>query len=153
MECFKIGKMKVRNCIEILHREVPVGCLGLALVTRVLRLWPPALPLGTRCARGLGFEAMTCLWPWLCLNNLTAIRFRREQKTPFPEDSYDRNSTESTIHHQQNNPQTSPPWQSHLPLLWSGIDGCTRSDAGNLFRWGWPRVLTRGFIRIYKLSV
>ncbi len=63
-----MGEMKVRNCAEIMHREVCMGCLGLASVTRALRSWPWAPPLGTCCARGLGFEAM----PWLCLGDLRA---------------------------------------------------------------------------------
>jgi hypothetical protein len=68
MECSKMGKMKVRNCTEILHRKVRVGSLGLASVTCALCSWPQALPLGTRWARGLGFEAM----PWLCLGDSRA---------------------------------------------------------------------------------
>ncbi len=68
MECSKTGKMNVRNCTEIQRREVCVGCLGLALVTRALRSWPRALPLGTRCTRGLGFKAM----PRLCLGDSRA---------------------------------------------------------------------------------
>jgi hypothetical protein len=68
MECSKTSKMKVRNCTEILHREVRVGCLGLALMTRALPSWPWALPLGTR-ARGLGFKPV----PWLCLGDLRTV--------------------------------------------------------------------------------
>ena len=68
MACSKMVEMKVRNCTEILHREVCVGCLDLALVTCVLRSWPWAPPSGTRCARGLSFEAM----PRLCLGDLHA---------------------------------------------------------------------------------
>jgi hypothetical protein len=68
MECSKTGKMKVRNCAEILHREVRVGCLGLALMTCVLCSWPWAPPLETCCAHGLGFKAI----PRLCLGELRA---------------------------------------------------------------------------------
>jgi hypothetical protein len=44
------------------------------------------------------------------------------------------------------NPQTSPPWWCRLPLLRRGIFGYARSDAGNLFRRGWPRAHTLGLI-------
>jgi len=44
------------------------------------------------------------------------------------------------------NPQTSPPWWCRLPLLRCGNFGYARSDAGNLFRRGWPRAHTLGLI-------
>ncbi len=96
-----------------------------------------------------GFKRLTKLF----LNSLTAIRFRHEQKTSAPQDSYGRNSTESTIHHQHNNPQTLPPWRSHLPLLQRENDGSARSDAGNLFRRGWPKALRLGLVLILKITV
>ncbi len=44
------------------------------------------------------------------------------------------------------NPQTSPPWWCRLPLLRHGMFGYARSDAGDLFRRGWPRAHTLGLI-------
>jgi hypothetical protein len=64
-----------------------------------------------------------------------------------------RRPTASTIHHQHNNPQTSPPWRSRLPLLWCGINGSTQSDAGNLFGRGWPRALRLGLVLICKITM
>jgi hypothetical protein len=85
------------------------------------------------------------------LNSLTAIRFRREQKTPAPQDFYGRNSTECTVHHQCNSPQTSPPWRSRSPLLRRGIYGSARSDGGNLVGRGWARALCLGLVLNYKI--
>ena len=39
------------------------------------------------------------------------------------------------------NPQTSPPWWCRLPLLWRGIFGYTRSNAGDIFGKGRARTL------------
>ena len=42
--------------------------------------------------------------------------------------------------------QTSSPWWCRLPLLRCGICESAQSNAGNLFRRGWPRALTLGLI-------
>ena len=42
-------------------------------------------------------------------------------------------------------PQTSSPWCCRLPLLRRSICGSAQSDAGNLFRRGWPRAVTLVF--------
>ncbi len=41
-------------------------------------------------------------------------------------------------------PQTSSPWWCRLPLLRRSICESAQSDAGNLFRRGWPRALMLG---------
>ncbi len=61
-------------------------------------------------------------------------------------------STDSTIHHQHNNPQTSPPWRSRLPLLPCEIDGSAQSDAGNFIQRGWTRALWLGLLLILKIT-
>ncbi len=67
-------------------------------------------------------------------------------KNSRPVGFYSRNSTESTINHKHNNPQTLPPWLCRLPLIRCGIYGSARSDAPNLFRrvraggW-WKRII------------
>ncbi len=68
---------------------------------------------------------------WFDFNSFTPIRVPAGMKNLTP------NTT---------NPQTSPPWWSGLPLLRRGIFGYARSDAGDLFRRGWPRAHTLGLI-------
>jgi hypothetical protein len=70
--------------------------------------------------------------------------FGRERKNSTPLDSWRKNSTKSTLTLTEHPPQTSSPWWCRFPLLWSGICGSSRSDAGNLFWRGWPRALTVG---------
>jgi len=67
------------------------------------------------------------------INSLTAKSCYGGEKHLNPEGFYSRNSTESTLHHKQNNPQTLPPWWCRLPLIRRGIYGSAWSDACNLF--------------------
>jgi hypothetical protein len=39
-----------------------------------------------------------------------------------------------------------------LPLLWHGIFGYTKSDAGNLFGRGWARTLWLGLVKNDKIT-
>jgi hypothetical protein len=50
-------------------------------------------------------------------------------------------------------PQTSSPWWCRLPLLRRSIFGSAQSDAGNLFRRGWPRAVTLDLTKIVKITV
>ncbi len=59
-----------------------------------------------------------------CINSFTPIRDAAGMKILTP------NTTK---------PQTSPPRWCLLPLLRRGIFGYAQSDAGDLFRRGWPR--------------
>jgi hypothetical protein len=96
--------------------------------------WDSDHPTETRSHRKNQYKANYTIEE--IINSLTAIRVPVGTKTPALLDSYGRNSTESTVPHQHNNPQTSPPWGSHLPLLRCEIDGSAQSDAGNLFQRG-----------------
>jgi hypothetical protein len=90
------------------------------------------------------------IWEWSChvmrikicivteqnqavLNSLTAKSVPAGTKNIRPVGFYSRNSTESTLHHKHNNPQTLPPWWCRSPLIRCGIYGPARSDARNLF--------------------
>ena len=74
------------------------------------------------------------------------LGLRREQKTPprrvhTVEIVRKVPSTPNTT-----NPQTPPPRWCRLPLLRRGNFGYAPSNAGNLFRRGWPRAHTLGYI-------
>ena len=86
-----------------------------------------------------------------CINSFTAIRLGRKQK--LPPHRIPTVGIVQKVPSQHNNPQTSPTWRSHLPLLWCGIDGSAQSNTCNLFQRGWPRALLQGFMQINKLSV
>jgi hypothetical protein len=80
------------------------------------------------------------------VNSLTAKSVPAGTKNSCPVGFYSRNSTESTLHHKHNNPQTLLPWWCRSPLIWRGINGPARSDARNLFRRGraggwWKRII------------
>ncbi len=75
------------------------------------------------------------------VNSLSPIGVWARTKTPAPWDSYSKNNTKSTVDPNTTIPQTSPPWWCRLTLLQHGIYGSARSDAGNLFKRGWARVL------------
>jgi hypothetical protein len=70
------------------------------------------------------------------INSLTAKSVPAGTKNSRPVGFYSRNSTESTLHHKHNNPQTLPPWWCRLPLIRRRIYVSARSDARNLFRRG-----------------
>jgi hypothetical protein len=63
-----MGEMEVRKLRRNSAQRGSVACLGFALVTHTLRLWPQALPLGTCCARIPGFRGL----PLLCLGDSRA---------------------------------------------------------------------------------
>ncbi len=123
----------------------PFGSLLIAFDSRILFSWWSIFLMISDCWYYSDFLFET-------INSLTAIRFRWEQKTPAPYYSFGRNSTESTVNHQPNNPQTSPPRRSRSPLLWRGIYGPARSDAGNLFGRGWARALCLGLVLNIKIT-
>ena len=66
------------------------------------------------------------------LNSLTTIwvrkTFGREQKTPAPKGSYDRNSPESTVNNQQNSTTNITTMVRHLPLLQLEFNELLQSD-------------------------
>ncbi len=105
------------------------------------------------CKQIVCFTTLADYWVLIMFNRITTIRFRREQKTPALWDSYGRNSTERTVDPNTTIPQTSPPWWSHLPLLWHRIYGSAQSDAYNLFGTGCAWALGLSFIWNDKVTM
>jgi hypothetical protein len=80
-------------------------------------------------------SSLTTIWVWAGTKKLLPRRIPTVRLTP--------NTT---------NPQTSPPWWCRLPLLPLGIVGYAQSNAGDLFRRGWPRASSLGLIQIVKIT-